>query len=37
MKNLYARGYVERRTDRIPYVYRLNKNVEDFLKRREKA
>lgn len=37
MKNLYARGYVERRTDRIPYVYRLNKNVEDFLKRREKV
>lgn len=37
MKNLYARGYVERRTDRIPYVYRLNKNVEDFLKSREKV
>jgi uncharacterized protein YihD (DUF1040 family) len=37
MKNLYARGYVERRTDRIPYVYRLNRNVEDFLKRREKV
>lgn len=37
MKNLYARGYVERRTDRIPYVYRLNKNVENFLKRKEKA
>lgn len=37
MKNLYARGYVERRTDRIPYVYRLNKNVENILKRRENA
>ncbi len=37
MKNLYARGYVERRTDRIPYIYRLNKNVENFLKRREKV
>ncbi|MBS7634455.1 MarR family transcriptional regulator [Candidatus Bathyarchaeota archaeon] len=37
MKNLYARGYVERRTDRIPYVYSLNKNVENFLKKREKV
>lgn len=34
MKSLYARGYVERRTDRVPYVYRLNKNVEELLKRK---
>jgi len=32
MKKLYARGYVERRTDRIPYVYRLKKEMEGFLK-----
>lgn len=32
MKSLYARGYVERREDRIPYVYRLNKEMEEILK-----
>ena len=34
MKSLYVRGYVERRTDRIPYVYRLNKSIEELLKRK---
>ncbi|MBS7606234.1 MAG: helix-turn-helix domain-containing protein [Candidatus Bathyarchaeia archaeon] len=32
MKSLYTRGYVERRDDRIPYVYRLNKEMEEILR-----
>jgi hypothetical protein len=32
MKKLYISGYVERRTDRTPYVYRLKKEMEPFLK-----
>jgi len=31
MKNLYDRGYVERRTDRIPYVYKIKKEMEKML------
>ena len=31
MKKLYISGYVERRTDRTPYVYRLKKEMEPFL------
>jgi len=31
MKKLYVSGYVERRTDRTPYVYRLKKEMEPFL------
>ncbi|MEM2480016.1 MAG: helix-turn-helix domain-containing protein [Candidatus Bathyarchaeia archaeon] len=33
MKSLYARGYVERREDRTPYVYRLKKEMESILKK----
>ena len=32
MKKLYISGYVERRTDRTLYVYRLKKEMEPFLK-----
>jgi predicted transcriptional regulator len=32
LKSLYARGFVERRDDRIPFVYRLNKEMEEILK-----
>lgn len=32
MKSLYERGYVERRDDRIPFVYRLAKEMEEILK-----
>ena len=32
MKNLYDKGYVERRTDRIPYVYRIKKEMEEMLR-----
>ena len=35
MKSLYMRGYVDRRDDKIPYVYRLNKEMEEILKREE--
>jgi predicted HTH transcriptional regulator len=31
MKNLFSRGYVERRTDRMPYVYRLKKEMGELL------
>jgi len=31
MKSLYDKGYVERRTDKIPYVYRIKKEMEDML------
>jgi preprotein translocase subunit YajC/DNA-binding CsgD family transcriptional regulator len=31
MKKLYISGYVERRTDRTPYVYRLKKEMEGLL------
>jgi DNA-binding transcriptional ArsR family regulator len=31
MKKLYNSGYVERRTDRTPYVYRLKKEMEGLL------
>lgn len=34
MKGLYTRGYVERKEDKIPYVYRLNKEMEEILKRK---
>lgn len=33
MKSLYARGYVERREDRIPYVYKLKREMENILKK----
>ncbi len=32
MKKLYTRGYVERSTERIPYVYRIKKEMFDILK-----
>lgn len=35
MKSLYERGYVERRDDRIPFVYRLAKEMEEIIKKRE--
>jgi len=31
MKSLYDKGYVERRTDKIPYVYRIKKEMEKML------
>jgi hypothetical protein len=31
MKKLYLSGYIERQTDRTPYVYRLKKEMESFL------
>ena len=31
MKNLYDRGYVERRTNRVPYTYRIKKEMKEFL------
>jgi len=31
LKKLYTSGYVERRTDRIPYIYRLKKEMEGLL------
>jgi len=33
LKSLYMRGYVERKEDKIPYVYRLNKDMEEILKK----
>lgn len=33
MKSLYTRGYVERLSNRIPYVYRLNREMEEILRR----
>lgn len=35
MKSLYERGYVERRDDKIPYVYRLAKEMEEIIKKKE--
>ncbi len=35
MKSLYMRGYVDRKDDRIPYIYRLNKEMEEILKKEE--
>ncbi|MEM1586313.1 MAG: helix-turn-helix domain-containing protein [Candidatus Bathyarchaeia archaeon] len=35
MKSLYERGFVERRDDRIPYVYRLAKDMEEKIKKKE--
>lgn len=32
MKKLYEQGYVERRTERMPYVYRVKKEMVDLLK-----
>ncbi|MEM1582394.1 MAG: helix-turn-helix domain-containing protein [Candidatus Bathyarchaeia archaeon] len=32
LKSLYLRGYVERIDDKIPYVYRLNKEMEEILR-----
>jgi len=34
MKSLYERGYVERRDDKMPFVYRLNREMEEILKKR---
>jgi len=31
MKSLYSRGYIERRTDKMPYVYRLKDEMKDIL------
>jgi hypothetical protein len=31
MKKLYLSGYIERQTDRTPYVYKLKKEMENFL------
>ena len=31
MKSLYDKGYIERRTNRIPYVYRIKKEMKEFL------
>jgi len=33
MKSLYDKGYVERRTDRIPYVYRIKEEMRRILSR----
>jgi len=33
MKNLYDKGYVERRTDKIPYVYKIKKEMENMLQK----
>ena len=35
MKSLYMRGYVDRKDDKIPYVYRLNKKMEEILRKEE--
>ncbi len=32
MKSLYMRGYVERNDNKIPYIYRLNRDMEEILK-----
>jgi len=31
MKRLYSRGYIERNTDRLPYVYRIKEEMLEFL------
>ena len=33
MKSLYARGYIERRTDRLPYTYRIKDEMLNILKK----
>jgi len=33
MKSLYARGYIERRTDRLPYSYRIKDEMLNILKK----
>jgi len=33
MKSLYARGYVERNTERIPFTYHIKKEMEDILEK----
>lgn len=35
MKSLYERGYVERVSNRVPYVYRLTRDMEEMIKGRE--
>jgi len=35
MKNLYVRGFIERKTDTIPYLYRLKNEMKDILKRQK--
>ena len=35
MKKLYKDGYLERDTHKMPYVYRLKKEMEKILKKRE--
>jgi len=37
MKSLYARGYVDREVDKMPYVYRLNKEMVDLMRQQKKA
>jgi len=37
MKSLYDRGYVERRTNRIPYVYRIKREMENLLNNRNQS
>ena len=32
MKKLYAKGYIERKTNRIPYAYSLKKEMEELLR-----
>ncbi|MBS7640713.1 MAG: helix-turn-helix domain-containing protein [Candidatus Bathyarchaeia archaeon] len=35
MKSLYERGYVERKDDKVPYVYRLAREMEEIIKDRK--
>ncbi|MEM1515782.1 MAG: helix-turn-helix domain-containing protein [Candidatus Bathyarchaeia archaeon] len=35
MKSLYERGYVERRDNKIPFVYRLAKEMEEIIRKKE--
>lgn len=35
MKSLYERGYVERISNKVPYVYRLAKEMEEIIKKKE--
>lgn len=35
MKSLYERGYVERRTNTIPFVYRLAREMEEIIRKKE--
>ena len=37
MKSLYSRGYVERNTERLPYVYHIKKEMLELLRRQEEA